>query len=409
VDAPWLTWAADTPSRPARCRRPAPGLRVSRFTGALAALLLCALLPAGAPAAGDAADLKALRARLAALQKELDSTREERDQSRAALREIEREIGEQHRRLKDLERRQRALNTRLSGLKAKQADERAAIRGQLDELRRTARAAYVLGNQEYIKLLLNQQDPAAVSRALTYYRYLHTARLERVNAAHDALARLDRLEREIDERTEALAALRSRERDEARALAAARARRAELLAKVETRLSDQTQELERLRRDEQALAAVVKRVRSYLADIPPVTAPGLDGRFPANRGKLPLPVRGEITARYGSPKNVGDLRWRGVFLAVPEGREVRSVFRGRVAYADWLRGFGLLLILDHGDGYMTLYGHNQTLYKEAGDWVEAGQVIASTGSTGGPPRPGLYFEIRQNGEPRDPLQWCRAR
>lgn len=405
-----MTWATDTPSgsflRPAADAR----RRLPRHCALFALALLCALwLPPDTQAGRDSAELKALRSRLATLQKELDATREERDQSRAALRDVEREIGEQHRRLKDLERQQRTLNTRLSELKAKQANERAAIRGQRDELGRTARAAYVLGRQEYLKLMLNQQDPAGVSRALTYYRYLQEARLTRVRAAHDALEQLVQLESQIDERARALEALRTRERDEARTLAAARARRAALLAKVETRLSSQTQELERLRRDEQALAAVVKKVRSYVADIPPVPPTGLNGRFPENRGKMPLPLRGEISARYGSPKNLGDLRWRGLFLAAPEGREVQSVFRGRVAYADWLRGFGLLLILDHGDGYMTLYGHNQTLYKEAGDWVEAGQVIASTGSTGGPPRPGLYFEVRHNGEPRDPLQWCRAR
>jgi len=135
----------------------------------------------------------------------------------------------------------------------------------------------------------------------------------------------------------------------------------------------------------------------------------MHGRFRKYKGKLPLPARGKIVARYGAPKNIGDLRWRGLFLAGREGQDVRSIFRGRVAFADWLRGFGLLLILDHGDGYMTLYGHNQSLYKEVGDWVEAGQVIAGMGNTGDITQPGLYFEVRHNGKPRDPLLWCRAR
>ena len=137
--------------------------------------------------------------------------------------------------------------------------------------------------------------------------------------------------------------------------------------------------------------------------------PSLDGRFADYKGKLPLPVKGTISARYGAPRNTGELKWRGIFLSAPEGRNVVSVFRGRVAYADWLRGFGLLMVVEHGDGYMTLYGHNQSLYKEAGDWVEAGQTIASIGNTGGPSETGLYFEIRHDGEPRNPLDWCKIR
>jgi septal ring factor EnvC (AmiA/AmiB activator) len=116
-----------------------------------------------------------------------------------------------------------------------------------------------------------------------------------------------------------------------------------------------------------------------------------------------------VLARYGTQKNIGNLKWRGLFIAGREGQQVISVFHGRVVYADWLRGFGLLLILEHGDGYMTLYGHNQSLHKAVGDWVKAGEVIASLGNTGDAAQPGLYFEIRHNGEPRDPLIWCRAR
>jgi septal ring factor EnvC (AmiA/AmiB activator) len=124
-------------------------------------------------------------------------------------------------------------------------------------------------------------------------------------------------------------------------------------------------------------------------------------------GRWRLPVQGRLIARFGSPKEIGDLRWRGIFLATPEGQEVKAVTRGRVAYADWLRGFGLLVVLDHGGGLMTLYGHNQSLYKGVGDRVEAGEAIAASGNTGGPAQPGLYFEIREYGEPRNPLDWCR--
>lgn len=363
----------------------------------------------GVPANKDNDQLRALRSRLKTLQEELESTREERDQSKTALRDVERRIGQQHRRLKELESEHAALDRQLASLRNDQTKQRQAIRGQVRALGREARTAYVLGQQEYLKLLLNQEDPARVSRALTYHRYLQQARVERISAARTTLDKLLELDSQVSQRQEQLKALRDRQREERGQLESARQQRSAILAKVERRLADQTQELQRLKEDEQRLSQVVKRVRRFIEDVPISPPEGVNGRFAENRGKLSLPVQGSLIARYGNPKNIGDLRWRGVFLATPEGREVRSVFRGRVAYADWLRGFGLLLILEHGDGYMTLYGHNQTLYKEVGDWVEAGQLIAATGATGGPPQPGLYFEIRHNGETRDPLQWCRAR
>ena len=139
----------------------------------------------------------------------------------------------------------------------------------------------------------------------------------------------------------------------------------------------------------------------------PAMAPAAPGaRFASLKGRLPLPLAGRVTARFGDDKGIGQLKWRGAFIAAREGQEVRAVHRGRVAYADRLRGFGLLLILEHGDGYMTLYGHNQSLYREVGEWVDAGQVIAAAGNTGDAPQAGVYFEIRHDGEPDDPLRWC---
>jgi septal ring factor EnvC (AmiA/AmiB activator) len=171
------------------------------------------------------------------------------------------------------------------------------------------------------------------------------------------------------------------------------------------RIETQSQEIGRLLSDQRRLEALIGGLRPLLREFP-----GADpqARFVDFRGRLPLPIDGGISARFGDPKNVGGLKWRGVFLVSPEGRRVESVFRGRVAYADWLRGFGLLLILDHGDGYMTLYGHNQSLLKQVGDWVEAGEAIALVGNTGDATRSGLYFELRHNGEPNDPLKWCRV-
>jgi murein hydrolase activator len=290
-------------------------------------------------------------------------------------------------------------------LKTRAERERAALRAHTATLGAQVRAQYAMGSQPYIKLLLNQESPAATARVLAYYRYFHKARVKRINHLRAALERLQQLDEQLVRSTRALTQLReSREREHA-TLEQTRARRTELLASLNRELTDRTQEIDRLKTDEQRLERLVAELKTALAE-PTLVLPGPIERFGALKGRLPLPYAGRIQARFGEPKGVGALRWRGLFLSGREGQEIRAVSRGRVAYADWLRGFGLLLILDHGDGYMTLYGHNQALYRRVGDWVEAGQPIATVGNTGDAPGTGLYFEIRHNGIPHDPLQWC---
>ncbi len=357
----------------------------------------------------DAHQLEQLRSRLKTLQDNLDLTRGQRDAEREALRDSERQIGKTLRSLKQLDGRRRIENGRLSRLRAEQDRERNQMSGQLHELEAEARSAYILGQQEYLKLLLNQQDPASVSRVLTYYQYLQRARTAEIAAARSDLTELAAVENQIKQRQQTLETLRNDQAARQQTLLKSEAQRRVLLARLDRQVVSQSQEIERLRENEQRLSRLVKGIQSAMVGVPSIPLPGLDSRFADYRGKLRLPVRGRILDRFGDPKHIGDLKWQGLFLAAPEGRNVRSVFRGRVAYADWLRGFGLLMIVDHGDGYMTLYGHNQSLYKEAGDWVEAGQVIASVGNTGGTSQPGLYFELRHNGEPRNPLKWCKIR
>jgi septal ring factor EnvC (AmiA/AmiB activator) len=248
-----------------------------------------------------------------------------------------------------------------------------------------------------------QEDPARVSRSLTYYRYLSAARAARIEGLIASLARLDAVEQQIAARSRTLADLRAEQLRQKQSLEAARAERGATLARLNVELRSRSQEIERLKRDEARLARLVRELGTALAQTPLPPAGGAGG----GQGRWHLPVKGRLIARYGSPRQAGALRWRGIFLAAPEGAPVRAPARGRIAYADWLRGFGLLLVLDHGHGLMTLYGHNLSLYKGVGDPVEAGETIAASGNTGGPPQPGLYFEVRQQGEPRDPLDWCK--
>ena len=371
----------------------------------LAALVL-AYSGAVAAASQNEEQLRALRTRIEALQADLNETRGERDEARAQLRESERRIGSQFKSLRDTEARQRSETARLTALQQARTRSRAELGTHRQELEQAVRAAYVLGKQDYLKLLLSQDDPARMSRTLTYYRYLteaHAARIERIETA---LSRLDVLEKQIAERVQELAALRARQLEQKNALEATRTERRNLLAQLNERVRDRSQEVERLKRDEDRMTRLVRELRTALTRAPEPEPPA--GKPSVGKGgRWRLPVQGRLIARFGSPKEIGDLRWRGIFLAASEGQEVKAVTRGRVAYADWLRGFGLLVVLDHGGGLMSLYGHNQSLYKGVGDRVEAGEAIAASGNTGGPPQPGLYFEIREHGEPRNPLDWCR--
>jgi septal ring factor EnvC (AmiA/AmiB activator) len=388
---------SSTPDNSRRLRWPALWLALS--------VLACSInVPA---ATQNEEQLRALRARIEALQADLNETRSERDEARTQLGESERRMGSQYKSLRDTEARQKSESARLAVLQQARTRNRAELDTRRQELEQSMRAAYLLGKQDYLKLLLSQDDPARVSRTLTYYRYLVQARATRIEGLETTLNRLDVVEKQIAERVQELAALRTRQLEQKTALEATRAERRRLLAQLNERVRDRSQEIERLKRDQDRVTRLVHELRGALERAP---APDLAAGHTSinNTGRRwHLPIQGRLIARFGSPKEVGDLRWRGIFLAAPEGQTVRAVARGRVAYADWLRGFGLLVVLDHGGGLMTLYGHNQSLYKGVGDSVEAEEAIAASGNTGGPAQSGLYFEVREHGEPRNPLDWCK--
>lgn len=373
----------------------------------LGAALICAVILVGSTLAADEreAQLERLRARIDRLQRDLNETVGHRDSTRDELQAEERRIHELMRALRETGLNLNEQTRALTELKRREQRERAALNEQLLLLEAQVRAAYVVGRQPYLKMVLNQENPAAAARVVTYYRYFNDARVARINETQTMLARLDTLENEIRERARDLSTLRATQERERRGLEASRQRRADMLAALNRQVTTQTQAMARLRADEERLTRLLRELKTILPESS-VPFPGPNQRFASLKGKLPLPSAGQITARFGQATGVGDMTWRGIFLSGKEGQNVYAVSRGRVAFADWLRGFGLLLILDHGDGYMTLYGHNETLHRRAGDWVEAGQPIAAVGSTGDAPGTGVYFEIRHNGIPHDPLQWC---
>ena len=380
--------------------------------------------------------LEAARQDVAELKKLLEKLQQEKSGVQQQLKKTETEMGDLEGQVKELQRELKGSEEEIQRLD----QEKKKLQGARTEQQRLiaiqARAAYQSGRQEYLKLLLNQQNPEKFSRTLTYYDYLSQARLEQLSAFNETLRQLTNVEQAItnhqaqlqaqkaglDERHARLADVR-KERQQALAklnrdvatrdqrLRARQQEQAELgrvLKTIEETLARQAREAEEARK--RALAVQQARPGGQQSSGPLVTSGAVyGGPFASARGKLPWPVDGRLVARYGTPRG-GDARtkWDGVLIGAPAGSQVRAVHGGRVVFADWLRGAGLLVILDHGNGYLSLYGHNQNLLRNAGDVVKAGDPIATVGSSGGQEASALYFAIRQNGRPSDPAQWCRA-
>lgn len=376
----------------------------------LAAVLLSLLLTAQA-ACADAADaeqqraaLERLRSQIAGLQDEIAAKRSARSGLTNTLHSADQEIARAAQQLRRLDQELAQQRERLLGLEAERAAQAQALLGHRAALAAQARAAYAMGRQERLKILLNQQDPATVSRAMVYYDYLSRARARKMALIREQLGQLADTEDAIRQEEQRLAALRAQRSDELAQMEAAQQQRRSLVEALARELADQGEQLQRLQADERDLEGLLERLEQVLADIP-LDQP--QAAFAEQRGRLAWPARGQLLARFGTPR-LGRLRWDGVMIGAAEGQEVRAVHHGRVAFADWLRGFGLLLIIDHGDGYMTLYGHNQALFKEPGDWVDVNEAVALVGSSGGRERAGVYFGIRHQGRAVDPASWCRG-
>ncbi len=354
--------------------------------------------------------LEQLRQQIKTLRTELNSDRERKQDLQSLLRNTETRIGKVAALLKGLKRQLRRQNRELKKLNKRRKKLRANLQTQRVNLARQIRAAYAIGQQEYIKILLNQQDPAAVSRTLTYYDYFNGARLERIQSIDARLTDLQTVEQKIKRKKAKLEQNRLEQSREKNQLEKNRGQRSEVLAKLNQQMQAKGKRLSLMLEDQRRLQRLLNRLADEeLEDISPdlFAEQGDRKAFAKLRGKLAWPSRGRLTNRYGSRRKVGKIKWQGVMIKAPEGTDVSAISHGRVAFSDWLRGFGLLTIIDHGDGYMSLYGGNQSLYKEVGDWVEAGEVIASVGNSGGNKNTALYFEIRYKGKPTNPLKWCR--
>ena len=328
------------------------------------------------------------------------------DEVQQALRSTERKIGDYVQELQQLKRQLRKQDRQLQKLIKQQQQLQRQVANQRELLGEQIRAAYMIGRQEYLKLLLNQQDPAAMGRTMAYYQYFNQARQARIEEALHSITQLDEVSRRLEQEKRVLQTMRDEQIAKKQKLEKTNRQRTQLVAQLKKEIHSKEQQITQLRQNEQQLKAVLEAIGDTLADILPAEQPR---NFAAYKGRLTWPARGKVDNRYGQSRHKGRLKWNGVMIHAREGNTVHAVSRGRVAYADWLRGYGLLVILDHGDGYMSLYGHNQSLLKEVGDWVEADEAIANVGSSGGQQSAGLYFEIRHNGQPANPARWCGQR
>lgn len=349
--------------------------------------------------------LDQVRERIKAMSERLSSDRRNRDVLAGELQRAERRISDLSRELGEIEARLATRRTHLRSLERNRDERSASVESQRRLLKRHLRAAYVLGRQDRVKLLLNQEDPAAVSRAFTYYEYFNRARARRIQALRQEIEALAHIETGIREETRELQRLKKRNAEAASSLESEYDRRRQAVAKLNLRIEKTGSQMARLQEDALRLTELIKKLEEELADLS-IPLELQQTPFPELKGKLPWPIRGRIRHRFGTPREGADLKWQGVVISGKRGEPVRAISYGRVAFADWLRGFGFLVILDHGAGYMSLYGYAQTLSREVGDWVQAGEIIAAVGDSGGQAETALYFEIRHNGAPSNPAGWC---
>jgi septal ring factor EnvC (AmiA/AmiB activator) len=346
-------------------------------------------------------ELEQVRAQISRLKRSMDKRAVDRDRITGELQAAEVKISETRLHLKDLERQRDFSQKKKVELDARLEVKETQLKAETRQLEAQVRAAYTSGQQERMKLLLNQHDPATLGRLMTYYRYLSEFRGDNIEAVNGHIRELSDLSEQMVAEEKRLAGLARAYTAELNVVSAAQEKRQGLLSALQSKINEEGSEIERLAAQEQDLARLITELTSILSDYP-ITS---EEPFIDLKGRLTWPIAGTLLHDFGQPRAAGGLKWNGVVLAAPHGREIRVVYHGRVIFADWLAGMGLLVIVDHGGGYMSLYGYNETTLKIVGDWVAPGDVIATVGDSGGQARSALYFEIRQGTKPLNPRSW----
>ncbi|AOE49035.1 Peptidase M23 [Kangiella sediminilitoris] len=374
----------------------------------VASIFLLLLYSFATPAAQDKAqaekELKILKAAISEIQEELEDNLAQQSQAQQKIKSIDKKLAEVTSQLRQTKKRITQANNKLQSLEVEQTEKIALREKQRQRLASQLRSAYIAGRQEYVKLLLNQEDPAKVSRMLEYYRYLNQARIDDIEELQQTLQRLQTIEQDIQSTLITLSDLEEAQVVQQKEQQELKKEQQVALNQLKESYSSQNSRLEKLRKDEQELAKVIRSIEKTLRQFAPKQSLAGLSKF---KNKLQWPVKGSVLHRYGSNKLGNRLKWNGILIGSKEGDPVHAIHHGQVVFADWLRGYGLVVIVDHGKGYLSLYGQNQTLMKSPGDWVEAGEPVATSGGSGGSGQSGLYFEIRYNGRPQNPVAWIR--
>ena len=340
--------------------------------------------------------IQKVRATLAKSTSQKDTLQHQLQKSETAIGNISRSLAKL---AKQLKQHKHELRSHQQEKKTKSKE----LERQQQLLAQQIRASYAMGNQGYAKLLLNQEDPSAIGRTLIYYDYLNQSRTRNIHIIDERIEAISRIEAKIQRQQQKISATQQQRKKEKGTLEKQQKSRKVILSNISKDIKNQAQRLVQLEAARQELQRLLKSLSEALADIPPDV--GNVKQFSQLKGKLRRPTQGKLHNRFGKRRDDGNLKWQGITINAKVGTEVKAVHYGRIAFSDWLRGFGLLVIIDHGDGYMSLYGHNQSLYKDVGEWVESGEIVATVGDSGGQSSAALYFEIRKNGKPLNPKPW----
>ncbi len=386
------------------------------------ALLLCCagLVWSSGVSASPKNDLSELRDRIKSLQKEVESAEGAKADAADALKSSEQAISATNRKLYELSEQQRDIHGDLSRLQQDSGHTRAGIAEQQVRLSKLLTQIHLHGHHDYLEILLNRQDPNQLARHLRYYAEIARARAELIHGLRHNLKRLDELTETSRRKAADLARIAAEQAAQKKRLEKEQGARKTLLSKLNQKIASQRHEIGKLQNDEKRLTQLIEKLSKMVAKAPREkkakagetvhntalpTLDDADGPFRQLKGKLRLPIKGELAGRFGSPREDGGATWKGLFIRSAAGQVVKAVAQGQVVFSDWLRGFGNIIIVDHGGGFMSLYGNNESLYKQAGESVKPGDAIASVGNSGGIADSGLYFELRHQSRPFDPLTW----
>lgn len=369
--------------------------------------------------AAPKSELNEVRGRIESLKKEVESAEETRHEASDALKKSELAISKMSRNLYELDQQQLDTKAELDKLDGQNQQTRGSISALQEQLSQLLYQQYLHGQQDPLVAMFNQQDASQVARQLHYYTYIAQARAEKIQSLKKNLTQLQHITQRTQEKNAELARIKEEQSNQKKLLLTEKENRKKVLSGIAKQIEGHKKEISRLQQDEKRLTQLIEKLAKITAKLekrptqPKISnsktpdATLANSAFQQLKGKMRLPIAGELSNRFGTPREDGGSSWKGLFIKAQSGQAVKAVASGRVVFADWLRGFGNLIIVDHDNSFMSLYGNNESLYKQAGDQVKAGDNIAAVGNSGGNPQSGLYFELRYQSKPFDPMTWVK--